>query len=119
MSELGRLCSASIPGATRVRFITMTEEEIFARAREAAILSYPYLPMFMRRAIRNGRFDWALRPARQTLRDIEKPLDHLTVEARAAFVLQTVLPTLKTLNEGQRVEMVNAIKTAIRVGTRN
>lgn len=118
MSELGRLTAASIPGANRVRFITMTEEEIFARAREATILSYPKLPGFLVRAIRRGSFDVFLRPARQALRDIEKPLEHITTEARAAFVLSTVLPTLKQLDDRQRGEIVNAITTAVRVGVK-
>lgn len=119
MSELGRLTAASIPGANRVRFIQMSEEEIFARAREATILSFPKLPQFVARMIRRGRFDWLLRPARQVIRDIEKPLDHLTTEARAAFVLSTILPTLKSLDDSARGEVVNAITTAVRVGVRH
>lgn len=118
MSELGRLTAASIPAAKRIRFIEMTEDEIFERAREAAILSYPSLTRFFRSMIRAGRFDALLRPARQALRDIEKPVDHLTIEARAAFVLQGMLPTLKRLDAEAQGQIINAITTAVRVGTR-
>jgi hypothetical protein len=119
VSAFDHLAAAKIPGAREIRVITLTEEEIFQRAREALIFAHPGCPMFVKRMARSGRLDWFLASARQAMRDIEKPVDFLTHEARAAWVLNTHRPLLEGLTEDQKAAVAQLAVTAIRVGTKD
>lgn len=112
--------SESMPGARQVRVLTLTEDELLIRAREAAIFAYPRMPRLIARLVRAGRFDGFLAGTRQALRDIEKPTEFLTLEARAAWVWQRTLANeLNGVPDDQREKIANALATAIRVGTRD
>lgn len=117
MVEMSRL-AAAMPGADRVRIFELTETDIIHRAREGLIFAYPGLPRWVARMARRGRFDWALAGARQALRDIEKPVDMLTHESRAAFVMSTTLSQLGNLTDTEKGAVANAIVTAIRLGVK-
>lgn len=106
-------------GAHQVRVVTLTEDEIFQRAREAFIFAHPSAPLFMKRLARSGRIDWFLASARQAMRDIEKPVDFLTHEARAAWVLNTHAGLLKGMSREAREAVAQIAVTAIRVGTKD
>lgn len=113
------LKSASMTGANEVRVVTLTEDEIFQRAREGFIFSHPGAPIFIKRLARSGRLDWAFAGSRQVLRDIEKPVDFLTHEARAAWVLNMHAPMMAGLNCAQRAAVAQLAVTAVRVGTKD
>lgn len=119
MSVASDFKSAAMAGAREIRVITLTEDEIFLRAREAFIFAHPGAPMFLRRLVRSGRLDWFLASARQAMRDIEKPVDFLTHEARAAWVLNTHAGLLAGLPKEARDVVAQITVTAIRVGTKD
>lgn len=112
--------STSMPGAREIRVLTLTEDEITTRAREAMIFAYPRMPRFLAGFVRRGWFDGLLRGTRQALRDIEKPTEFLTIEARAAWVWQrTLRDHLVDVPADQQAAIANALATAIRVGVRD
>jgi hypothetical protein len=113
------LISSEIPGAREIRIITLTEDEIFQRAREAFVFAHPGAPLFLRRLARSGRLDWAFADSRQALRDIEKSLDFLTHEARAAWVLNTHAGLMKNMDRATREAVAQITVTAIRLGTKD
>jgi hypothetical protein len=119
VSRFENLTAANIPGAQQVRVVTLTEDEIFARAREAFIFAHPGAPLFVRRLARSGRLDWFLASARQAMRDIEKPVDLLTHEARAAWVLNMHSPLIAGLPPDVKAAVAQVAVTAIRVGTKD
>lgn len=119
MSSFESLSSAHVPGAKQIRVVTLTEEEIFERAREAFIFANPGAPMFLKRLARSGRLDRFFAGTRQALRDIEKPVDFLTHEARAAWVLNMHAPMMTGLSETQKAAVAQLAVTAIRVGTKD
>lgn len=108
-----------MPGARQVRVLTLSEDEILIRAREAAVFAYPRMPRIIARLVRSGRFDFMLRGTRQALRDIEKPTEFLSIEARAAWVWQRTLADVSHLPIEDKEKIANALATAIRVGVRN
>lgn len=113
------MTAMSIPGAREVRIITITEEEIFQRAREGFIFAHPRAPVFLRKLARSGRLDCFLASARQAMRDIEKPVDFLTHEARAAWVLNTHAALMQGMSTEARNAVAQIAVTAIRVGTKD
>lgn len=119
MSAFHQLKSATMTGAEEVRVITLNDDEIAVRAREAFIFAHPAAPLFVRKMARSGRLDWALASARQAMRDIEKPVDFLTHEARAAWVLNTHAGLMGMMDANQRAAIAQIAVTAIRVGTKD
>lgn len=119
MSAFEKLTASHMKAAKEIRVVTLTEEEIFLRAREAFIFAHPGAPLFMRRVARSGRLDWFLASARQAMRDIEKPVDFLTHEARAAWVLNTHAGLMSGLSPVQKEAVAQLAITAIRVGTKD
>jgi hypothetical protein len=119
VSAFDELTAARIEAAKQIRVVTLTEDEIFQRAREAFIFTHPNAPLFMRRLARSGRLDWFLASARQAMRDIEKPVDFLTHEARAAWVLNMHAGLMKDMDKATREAMAQITVTAIRVGNKD
>jgi hypothetical protein len=106
-------------GAHQVRIVTITEEEIVLRAREGLLFAFPKMPGFVRRLVRVGSLDWALAGTRQAIRDIEKPVDLLTHEGRAAWVLATHRGLMSGLDQAGREAVAQIAVTAIRVGNKD
>jgi hypothetical protein len=111
--------SAHMTGAESVRVVAMTEDDIHLRAREGLIFAYPKMPALIRRMVRRGDFDWALAGARQALRDIEKPVDLLTHEGRAAAVLALHRPLMAGLDDNAKAVVAQVAVTSIRIGNRD
>lgn len=91
------------------------DAELVQRAREAAIMAHPRAPLFVRRLIRSGRLDWLLASARQAMRDIEKPVEFLTHEARAAWVLNNHASLMDGMSQEARRAVAQITVTAVRV----
>lgn len=119
VSKFDSLKSASMTGAREIRVTTITEDELYQRAREGFIFAHPSAPCFVRKLARSGRLDWFLASARQALRDIEKPVDLLTHEARAAWVLNMHSPMIAALSDEAKAAVAQVAVTAIRVGTKD
>jgi FixJ family two-component response regulator len=116
---MSTLASATMTGASKVRIVTMTEDEITLRAREAFIFAHPHTPRVVTRMMRRGRLDFLLKSARQIVRDIEKPVDMLTHESRAAWVIAQFRGTMAALPQEQREIVADLVVMAVRVGVKD
>jgi hypothetical protein len=113
------LRSAKMTGAEQVRIVTMTPADIYLRAREGLIFAHPKMPALIRKLVRRGSLDFLLAGARQALRDIEKPVDLITHEGRAAAVLALHRPLLEGLDPKARAVVAQVAVTSIRIGNRD